>query len=299
MPPATSAGGREAYAIVRTALTPARESPSHRSERVTDWVLGEVLAVEEREGDWVRAAGPDGYGAWAPSAPLLPATRAAAEGWASAATFYSTGVGLQGAAPLARLPWGARVARDQRSFVVPGGETVVPDDPARLVEPGPWPRPADGPASAPVPPTGEPPGLRVARAALDWLDVPYVWGGRTELGVDCSGFVQSLVALYGVRLPRDSADQRDAGPEIAVRPPHGSPDEGGPEPGDLLFFAPEGKGITHVALVLEGGKIVHAAASNGRVAVDRLDGAPEDRTPLARRLADSIVACTRPLEGGG
>ncbi len=130
-------------------------------------------------------------------------------------------------------------------------------------------------------------------SARAWEGVPYVWGGRTECGVDCSGFVQSVYGLHGVRLPRDSRDQRECGAGRepgAGRAPRGR-DRDALLPGDLVFFAPEGHGITHVAVSLGGARILHAAASNGWVAEEDLEG---DR-PLARRLAASIVACTRPL----
>jgi len=124
--------------------------------------------------------------------------------------------------------------------------------------------------------------------AKEWVGVPYGWGGRTELGVDCSGFVQALFGSLGVALPRDSRKQREVGPDLRVPVPGGID----PEAGDLLFFAPGGEAITHVALALGGWRILHASSSNGQVQEDDLlaGGA------LGRLLVDSIVARTRPLE---
>lgn len=258
--------------VVGVAVMPVRAAPGHREERVTDWVSGEVVRALELRDGWVRARGPDGYEGWCPAAPLEGVGPDADE-WAETATLVSLGTALPG---LGRLPWGARARPGGDGGVeIPDGRVLRPADPDRIVPAAELParRPADGPS--------------LVRSALEWLDVPYVWGGRTELGVDCSGFVQSVFAVHGVALPRDSRDQRAAGGTGLARPVSGR--EPGLVPGDLLFFAPERRGITHVALSLGGWRIVHAASGNGRVSVDDLsaDG------PLSRLLAGSIEAATR------
>jgi len=241
-------------------------------------VLGEVVRVLDVDRTWVRTRGPDGYEGWCPGGPLL-AGRVDADRWRETATLVSLGTAASG---LGRIPWGARVRPLEGGRVeLPDGRRVEPAEPGRLVD--------SAELGGRCPRDGE----AVVRSALEWLDVPYVWGGRTELGTDCSGLVQSVLGVHGVALPRDSHAQRaalpDAGGPLSVL--DGGRGRDVPEPGDLLFFAPEGRGITHVALSIGGWKIVHAAASNGRVATDDLTG---DRS-VARLLAGSIVACTRPF----
>ena len=124
------------------------------------------------------------------------------------------------------------------------------------------------------------------RLARHWPGVPYLWGGRTDLGADCSGFVQAVFATVGVGLPRDSYQQAEAHPDV-----RGSGVS--TEPGDLLFFAPNEGTITHVALALGGSRIIHAASSNGAVCEDDL----EADTPLTALLTESIVRHTRPWTG--
>ena len=83
---------------------------------------------------------------------------------------------------------------------------------------------------------------------------PYVYGGTslTE-GADCSGFVQSVFANYGIYLSRVAADQAGNGTSV---------DLANIQPGDLLFYSSSGGGIDHVAIYAGNGAIVHAANSN-------------------------------------
>ncbi len=97
--------------------------------------------------------------------------------------------------------------------------------------------------------------------------VPYVWGGTTPFGYDCSGFVQAIFALHGVRLPRDAYQQAvcDAGKQL---PPWTEP-----AIADLVFFRgsrnPHGRGVSHVGIAMGDGLVVHASGTNG-VAISAL-----------------------------
>ena len=96
--------------------------------------------------------------------------------------------------------------------------------------------------------------------AFKYIDTPYLWGGKTPFGIDCSGLMQMVYKLGGYQLQRDASQQARGG--VAVE------SLGDASLGDLAFFHnPEGR-ITHVGMVLPGGKIIHAS---GRVRIDRLD----------------------------
>lgn len=96
------------------------------------------------------------------------------------------------------------------------------------------------------------------RAADSYVGVPYVWGGNTPKGFDCSGFTKYVFAKYGVSLPRTSREQVHAGSAVA-------PDFRALRPGDLMMFAEPGEAISHVAIYVGNGRIIHASSSNGGV----------------------------------
>lgn len=99
----------------------------------------------------------------------------------------------------------------------------------------------------------------VAQAAC-WAQVPYLWGGRTPMGVDCSGFTQLIYRAVGISIPRDAWQQALCGTDVGFL--------GEAEPGDLAFFGSEDGPITHVGLLTGKGTIWHA---HGEVREDIID----------------------------
>jgi hypothetical protein len=245
---------------------------------VTQWLCGERVRIFERQGEWVHASGEDDYAAWIPASAAIMAD--AADAWLPDA--WSLGVTiLEADGARGYLPWGARVQREEGTLLaLPSGTIVQPEDPTAIV-------PVDD-----LTDRFPPDAASIIKSARGWKGVPYLWGGRTNTGCDCSGFVQAVLAVHGVPLPRDSYQQ--AGPESPAAGFRASSPEFAPA--DLIFFAPEGKGITHVAMSTGGTGIIHCSATRGLVMEDDLAAEGE----LERMLRESIVAAiTRPGSGPG
>jgi len=96
--------------------------------------------------------------------------------------------------------------------------------------------------------------------AIKYLNAPYLWGGKSPFGIDCSGFVQMVFKICGYRLFRDSWQQSNQGKSFK------NIEQG--KPGDLVFFKNSEEKINHVGILLEEEKIIHAS---GRVRIDHLN----------------------------
>jgi len=107
---------------------------------------------------------------------------------------------------------------------------------------------------------------RVLQTADRYVGIPYVWGGNTpESGFDCSGFTKYVFARQGISLPRTSREQARVGRGVAL-------DFGAFEPGDLLLFAEPNEAVSHVAIYVGDGRIIHASSARGEVGYLDLDG---------------------------
>jgi gamma-D-glutamyl-L-lysine dipeptidyl-peptidase len=264
-------------ALVRAAIAPIYEEPRLPAPQISQAVMGVRIDVLSRSGPWIRIRSEDGYLGWVHQGYVLVGDREWAAGWergVSGESVVSLGAELvdDEDRTLSRPPWGARLIRQGVSYVLPDGRTgtlasgeVVDVD--RL--------------SDRFPARGE----SVARTARRWQGSPYLWGGVTQLGVDCSGFTQSVLWMHGVALPRDSDLQARVGQLIE---PADSFDE--LAAGDLVFFAEDGARVSHVAISLGGSAILHSSLHNGGVEPNDLLGATEFEQRLrslfthARRL---------------
>ncbi|PTX62731.1 SH3 domain-containing protein [Kordia periserrulae] len=93
-----------------------------------------------------------------------------------------------------------------------------------------------------------------------YLGAPYLWGGKTPFGIDCSGFTQMVYKLNGYKLLRDASQQATQGEALSFIEES--------EPGDLAFFDNEEGNIIHVGIIMENNYIIHA---HGKVRIDRID----------------------------
>ncbi|SRX73721.1 C40 family peptidase [Aequorivita antarctica] len=104
------------------------------------------------------------------------------------------------------------------------------------------------------------PKEHLIETALIYLNTPYLWGGKTPFGIDCSGFTQMVYKLNGYKLLRDASQQATQGEALSFIEES--------EPGDLAFFDNDEGKITHVGIIMKDNYIIHA---HGKVRIDRLD----------------------------
>lgn len=100
----------------------------------------------------------------------------------------------------------------------------------------------------------------IIKTAYMYLNAPYLWGGKTPFGIDCSGFTQMVYKLNGYQLKRDASQQAFQGESLSFIEES--------EPGDLAFFDNEEGKITHVGIIMSDNYIIHAS---GKVRIDKLD----------------------------
>jgi cell wall-associated NlpC family hydrolase len=246
---------------VVVGLAPMRKEPSHQSTLVTEALHGERVTVYETDEEgwaWGQLAA-DGYVGWLPAAALLTPGPAPTHRVAALRTLVFPGPSIK-LPPADALPLGAGVAvvREQDSFAVTASGGYMP---SRHLQPL---------ASA------EADHVAIAER---FLGVPYLWGGKSSLGVDCSGLVQVALSACGVPCPRDS-DMQEAAFTSSV-----ALDD--LRRGDLVFW----KG--HVAVARDAGSLIHANAFHMQVAIEpvaeavaRIAAGGSDVTSVRRVGAD-------------
>lgn len=231
-------------AICLLSVVPMRKEPSHRSEMVSQLLFGEYATVREEKDDFflVRCEY-DGYEGWVQSSQLTFLAKDAKNEATFYTNSYTTTITIDNM--LAQIPLGSPVFNpDQLVFSIAGKQCRYLMQPQQM-----W---------------------NVAEMILNettlqavyhtFLNTPYLWGGRSIFGIDCSGFAQQVFKFFGIPLLRDAYLQ--AGQGKAVNSVNET------RLGDLAFFQNEKGRITHVGIVLSGGRIVHAA---GKVRIDILD----------------------------
>jgi len=116
----------------------------------------------------------------------------------------------------------------------------------------------------------DPSGTEAVRIAYSFSGVPYVWGGESASGMDCSGFVRTVWAMMGRKLPRTAREQALVGEWVDI------PDL---QPGDRLYFNCKGGAVDHTGIYVGNGMFIHASSSRGGVGVDPLNS-PKYRSSL-------------------
>lgn len=258
-------------AIFTHNVVPLRAEPDGSSEQISQGLLGDTAEILERADAFVRVRTADDYSGWVRVQHLRPQEEPdvadAGERIVSVGTAFADVWDKPGGSRLqTKLVWGTRVTLKEIVQRTNGafGHLVLPagyaDDAVRL------------PFSMGyvaletldlVGPSNVFDGETACILAQRFIGTPYLWGGGTPFGFDCSGFVQRIYAVLGITLPRDAY--------LQARTPFGKYREPGAmlKAGDLVFFVgpndPRERGITHVGMALDNDRFIHAYGKTGVV----------------------------------
>lgn len=224
------------YGICNLGIVPIRLDPSDTAEMVTQALYGDLFKVLEQRKKWSRIRFAfDNYEGWIDNKQYLEIE----------ASDYTELTNLD-----------IKLSKDLIEFVTDGSNNIYP-----------------------IPVGSNLNGLNLLNHQFDgtilssrhtkadlvktaylFLNAPYLWGGKTPFGIDCSGFTQMVYKLNGHSLLRDASEQATQGEALSFIEES--------EPGDLAFFDNAEGQITHVGIIMEDNYIIHA---HGKVRIDRLD----------------------------
>jgi cell wall-associated NlpC family hydrolase len=228
------------YGTCNLAVIPMRAEANERSEQVSQVLFGEVFEIVEYAENWIKIITAfDNYTGWIARLQFISIEGVIADGLAKntpALTFKPVTV--------------ARKVSDGSLLYLPAGSSLpfLDGDICRIGD--------ELFEIAELPGKSE----SLVQTARSYLNSPYLWGGRTHLGIDCSGFTQAVFKLQGIRLLRDASLQAAQGEPVVTL--------NEAKTGDLAFFTNAQGRIAHVGILLNNREIIHAS---GKVKIDAID----------------------------
>ncbi len=211
---------------VTIPVVPMRISPSHKAEMSNELLFGELVQVHDQINEWVEVSCVDyDYRGWILADSLEEFTGNPGE----KQLLFSEFGHIEVNGILMTIPRGSVIRK----------ESIIDGDFHSI----------SGFSSE-----------SVVSIAKQYLQAPYRWGGRSPLGLDCSGYTQIVFGLAGMQIPRDASQQAEIGQNVSFIQEA--------QKGNLAFFGENDESITHVGILLDNGQIIHAS---GRVRIDKID----------------------------
>jgi cell wall-associated NlpC family hydrolase len=228
------------YGISKIAIIPIRAEGSERSEMVSQLLFGETYAVTEWQDKWVKVITSfDDYEGWISRVQFTALSvedyQRLQQGPSELTTKLITPVTKQKDTSTVYLPAGSTLPFFDNGNCMINGEEFTVNDLSKA-------------------------NNNLMATAKGYLNSPYLWGGRTHFGIDCSGFVQTVFKQQGINLKRDASQQVEQGAVVDFLQSAMA--------GDLAFFDNDEGRIVHVGIMLNNEQIIHAS---GRVKIDTID----------------------------
>lgn len=237
-----------AYASCNVPVMPLRAEPSHKAEQTSQILYGEKLEIMEIDkNDWAHVHNRwDGYEGWCKQSQLKTLTK---KEFRKEAKYLSGTNGGKIALPGGDmwLPLGCELSGLKGGKLAAGNESGKFKGKKLKVK-------------------GRIPDCEsVKKAALQYMNAPYQWGGKSIMGIDCSGLTQMAFRMCNHMLPRDASEQANMGQLVDFLQ--------NSRCGDLAFFDNKDGKIVHVGILFDNQTIIHATDTAGRVVVDMIDQA--------------------------
>jgi hypothetical protein len=225
-------------AYCKVSISPVRAEPTDTGEIVTQLLFGEVVDILEQTEKWFKIRTYyDNYVGWIDPKQIQKLTKKEVGRWLDGLSIQNelfvelvTPWGKQLIFKGSFLPYGVK-----DSFLIGNDEFFITNRSEAQLD---------------IAPTD---------IAINYLNAPYLWGGKTPFGIDCSGLTQMVFRFLDINLPRDASQQAEYGNRIEFSERL---------PGDVFFFKNENDKIIHVGIIKDENKIIHAS---GQVKIDPYD----------------------------
>lgn len=224
----------KSFAYCRVAICPVRGEMKDSGEQVTQLLFGELIFVLEKNKNWLRInTFSDDYEGWIDEKQISYLSEEAFKTWGKEQQVITKPTKLNSSIGKLSLPVGAFVSKSTPTQFTIGLDVFTGNYHFKKTVLIPF--------------------------AKSYLNTPYLWGGKSNFGIDCSGFTQIVFRSQGIELPRDASQQVQFGTEISRSIAKAR---------DVAFFTNDAGRVIHVGILLSKNKIIHAS---GRVKIDKLD----------------------------
>ena len=255
------AEARKSMALVSVSVTDMKKLPDYQSETVSQAMMGTPVEVTGKESYWYSIVTPEGYSGWTTEQNIVLLTEEAMEQWRQAERLIVrdyfalvTMAPADGAEVLSDCVMGNILVKDNTPEKNGFTPVMLPDGRKGYV-------PSESVASLSkwMEAAAEPSGEDIVATARQFLGFPYLWGGLSSKGMDCSGLVKLSYFLNGIILLRDASQQIDTGEALDF-----SDVRNNLHPGDLVFFGrsatdTRGRSVSHVGISMGNGMMIHSS----------------------------------------
>ena len=234
-------------AVVVQPVANVYSKASDDADVVSQAIYSTNVTMIEQDGSWVKIRTPDEYSGWIQNSSLLRAKPYAQSGRVAQVEALFANLyrepDVTKHQPMITIPFEARleVVGEPRETGGRWLQVRLPDDRSAMVQAGDVTLTPHNNTSIP----------ELIEWSKRFIGLPYLWGGTSTYGYDCSGFMQMLCRRRGYSLPRDAGPQANWDGVKAV-------EKAGLQPGDLLYFGPTSKRITHTGMYIGNGQFINA-----------------------------------------